>query len=518
MQQWSQSEQPWSREMLAPFLEALLAGRPLLIVSNREPWSHSHRAEGDSLRIERPASGLVSALEPLALAAGGTWIAHGAGDADRLVVDGRDGVAVPPRHPSYRLRRLWLNEAEVEGYYRQLSNRGLWPLCHQAFVMPEFEPEHWRMYRQVNERFAEAILEEAEGQDAVVFLQDYHLALVPRLLRLARPELTLAQFWHVPWPHPERLRACPYSAELIEGLLGNDLLGFQTVRHCHHFLEAVEQLQQEGGRQPLRDHHVSRIGSFPISIDYEAWSEAAGQPAALRAIGAWQEELAVQGCPLGIGIDRLDYTKGLPQRLRAVDHLLKQQPRWRGQFCFVQLLAPPRDGIDTYRDLRLELEQLVARINDRWRQGEWQPLRLLHQQRQPHELLALHRLADFCVVSSLDDGMNLVAKEFVASRCDGDGVLILSRCTGSAAELEGALLVNPFSPSELALAMDHALTMEEPLRRRRMAQMRSRVREHNVYHWGATILAEAVQSRSAVTPLQERMAALPDFPLAMAQD
>lgn len=510
MQQWSPMEQPWNREMLSPFLEALLGDRRLLIVSNREPWIHSHRPGHDGLRIDRPTSGLVSALEPLALAAGGTWIAHGGGDADRLVVDEQDGIAVPPRDPRYRLRRLWLSDAQIEGYYHQLANRGLWPLCHQAFVMPEFEPEHWQVYRQVNACFAEAILEEAKEQEALVFLQDYHLALVPRLLRQARPDLTVAQFWHVPWPHPDLLRACPYSDELIEGLLGNDLIGFQTMRHCQHFLEAVEELQREGGRLPLPDHHVTRIGSFPISIDYEAWDSAAGLPATTKASEAWRQELALQDGPVGIGIDRLDYTKGLPQRLRAVDRLLEQQPRWRGSLRFLQLLAPPRDGIETCRRLRLELEQLVDQINERWREEAWAPLTLLQQQRQPHELLALHRLADFCVVSSLDDGMNLVAKEFVASRSDGDGVLILSRCTGSAAELEGALLVNPFSPQELALAMHNALVMEEPLRRRRMAHMRLQVQENNIYHWAATILAEAVQTRmgGAMQPVSPSASAL----------
>lgn len=497
--------------MLGPFLGALLGGRPIVIVSNREPWIHRRAEDGGPPRVERPASGLVSALEPLAEASGGTWIAHGIGSADRLVVDGQDAVALPPGRPRYRLRRLWLSAEQVRGYSTHLANRGLWPLCHLAFVEPEFDPDHWRTYRQVNELFARAVLEETPAQGAMVFLQDFHLALVPSLLKRARPSLTVAQFWHVPWPPAEQLRACPYSGELIEGLLGNDLLGFQTGEHCRHFLEAVERFapadamprpRGAGGASPepevlvpsLPAGHVTRIGSFPISIDFDAWSGPAGQPEALEAMALWRRQLGLEDCPLGIGIDRLDYTKGLAQRLRAVDLLLERHPDWRGRLRFLQLVAPARDGIALYGSLRRDLEQLVARINRRWRQGSWYPLLFLQERRGPLELLALHRLAAFCLVSSLDDGMNLVAKEFVASRCDGDGVLILSRHAGSARELEGALLVNPFAVEELAEAMHGALTMEEPLRRARMARMRSQVREHNVYHWAATLLGEAAQA------------------------
>jgi len=521
MHELQSEEQRWSRELLAPYLGSLFEGRPLVIVSNREPWIHCLADDGGSLRAERPASGLVSALEPLAEAVGGTWIAHGAGTGDRIAVDGCDAVALPPGSPSYRLRRLWLSEAQIDGYYRQISNRGLWPLCHQAFVVPQFDPANWHTYRQVNELFARTILEEAPEDGALVFLQDYHLALVPRLIKQARPGLTVAQFWHVPWPHIGQLRTCPYAVELIEGLLGNDLLGFQSVDHCRHFLEAADQLPAQAaaeneaaasaqgalptgnghGRDAgLPSGHVTRIGSFPISIDFAAWDVMAEQPPVREASLAWRRELDLDGQRLGIGIDRLDYTKGLLQRVVGLDHLFETQPQWRGRLRFVQLLAPQRDGIDTYRDLRRELEQRVARLNDRWRQGRWFPFLLLQQQRRPSDLPALHRLAVFCLVSSLDDGMNLVAKEFVASRSDGDGVLILSRYTGSARELDAALQINPYAPQELAAAMHQALTMPEPLRRRRMARMRRQVREHNVYHWAAKLLTAAAQSRGPQAP------------------
>lgn len=509
MGDWRELPPRWSRERLTSLLHNLFGDRPVVIASNREPWIHSLSEDGAGLVVHRPASGLVSALEPLAEASRGTWIAHGAGSGDQLVVDGHDAVAVPPQDPRYRLRRLWLQDGLIEGYYANLANRGLWPLCHLAFVAPEFDPDDWSAYRQVNALFAEAILEETAGHDdALVFLQDFHLALVPQLLRQARPSLTLAQFWHVPWPHPDRLRACPYSAELIEGLLHNNLLGFQTQEHCQHFLAAVDGLRGRDGdgqrmaREPglasllLRAGPMTHIGSFPISIDFDAWNAAATQPPVLNALEHWRGQLDLGEQRLGIGIDRLDYTKGLRQRLRAVDRLLELQPHWRGRLRFLQLLNPSRNGIDDYRLLGEEIERQVARINDRWRQGAWQPLQLLRRRCEAAELLALHRLADFCLVSSLEDGMNLVAKEFVACRCDGDGVLILSRYTGSARELgAGALLVNPFSLDDLALAMHTALTMEEPQRRWRMAQMRRQVCTHNIYHWAANILTEIAHSQ-----------------------
>ena len=516
MDVWLERDQVWSRDSLAPYLESLLAGRPLVIVSNREPWIHSLSPESsDTVLVERPASGLVSALEPLAEATGGTWIALGHGSADRLVVDGSDAVAMPPASPRYRLRRLWLNQGQIDGYYRQVSNRGLWPMCHLAYVAPRFEPRHWQTYRQVNAMFARSILEETPEDGAVVFVQDYHLALVPRLIKLARPSLTVVQFWHIPWPAAEQVRSCPYADELINGLLGNDLLGFQTDEHCQNFVDTLEQLRtlslasdgeprleswppdEAADNRPAR--HRTRIGSFPISIDFEAWNAAAGLPEVNTAIKAWRQALDLDGQRLGIGIDRLDYTKGLLQRLDGLDHLFELHPEWLGQLLFLQVLAPSRQGIETYDQLRIDIERRVQEINDRWRQDQWQPLQLQHQQHQPAQIHALHQLADFCVVSSLDDGMNLVAKEFVASRCDSDGVLILSRYTGSAKELPDALQVNPYARHEIAQAIHEALTMNESIRRYRMARMREQVRTHNIYRWSAELLGHVAQ-RQPIDP------------------
>ena len=489
----------WSRERLQALIREGLAGLPLIVVSNREPWMHRRDGLG-LIRAERPASGLVTALEPFAEASGGTWIAHGSGDADRISVDAVDAVAVPPDQPRYRLRRVWLTDAEQQGYYTQLANRVLWPLCHVAFVAPHFEQAHWHTYRQVNARFADAVLEEAAGQPALVFLQDYHLALVPQLLRQANPRLLLVQFWHVPWPNRELLRTFPQADALIEGLLGNDLIGFQIPAHARNFLDAADRLVEArvdpDGDQVHQNGHRTHVGAYPISIDYKQWNSAAASAAVATAMQRWQQQIGVHDpALLGVGMERLDYTKGLPQRLLAVEQLLEDHPEWHGRFCFVQLLATSRTEIAEYRQLRQELERIAARVNTRWATGSWQPLQLRIEQRDLTERLALQRLGRFCVVSSLHDGMNLVAKEFVASRCDGDGVLILSRFAGCALELAGALQVHPYCVEQIAAAMAQALSLEPADRRLRMEQMRRQVADYNVYRWGASILADSLRLR-----------------------
>ena len=493
------SNHHWSRESLKALLQEGLGDLPILVVSNREPWTHA-RKNGGEIQAHRPASGLVAALEPFAEATAGTWIAHGSGDADRCCVDQSDAVAVPPDHPLYRLRRVWLSSAEVQDYYANLSNRGLWPLCHVAFVPPLFEHAHWQVYRQVNQRFADVILEETKGQPALVFLQDYHLALVARMLRQANPRLITVQFWHVPWPNREVLRTFPYADELIDGLLGNDLLGFQGKASAHNFLDAADRLVEArvdpDGDQVAQHGHHTRVGSYPISIDFDSWNQAAAAPPVADAMQQWRKELRLeQGQLLAVGMERLDYTKGLIQRLQAVDRLLQLEPTLRGRLRFVQLLANSRGTIAEYRNLRLQLEALSQQINRRWAAGGWQPLHLSIEERSFTDRLALMRLGRCCVVSSLHDGMNLVAKEFVAARCDGDGALVLSRFTGSAQELSGALLVNPYSVEALAKTIRRALQMPEQQRRLRMAQMRRQVCEQNVYRWGGAIVSDILQIR-----------------------
>ena len=489
----------WTKEGLHRLLEGRFRDLKFIAVSNREPYIHQFR-DG---RIEcfQPASGLTVALDPIMRATGGTWVAHGSGDADRLTVDARDHVEVPVADPCYTLRRVWLDRDTEDRYYYGLANEGLWPLCHIAFERPVFRLKDWESYRRANEAFAEAVLEEAAGRPALVFIQDYHFGLLPRILKKRNPNLTIAQFWHIPWPNREVFRAFPWQEELLDGLLGNDLLGFHLQYHCSNFLDTVDRCLEakvDGERcDVVRQGGVTRVRPFPISIDFEAHAEEAASSEVVRHMASWRSELGEDAAVLGIGIDRADYTKGIPERLRAVDRLLEMCPEYRGKLVFLQVAVPSRVRIPGYETLNREIEGLAREMNERWGRGGWQPIRLCQRHLPQAELMALHRLADFCVVSSLHDGMNLVAKEFVASRDDEDGVLILSTFTGASRELTAAVLVNPFSADQMAEAIRDGLTMPATERRKRMRALRTVVMERNIYRWGADLMATLLQVEAA---------------------
>jgi alpha,alpha-trehalose-phosphate synthase [UDP-forming] len=504
----------WTQQKLHEALEGHFYNRRLIAVSNREPYIH--RFSGHRVECIQPASGLASALDPIMRATGGTWIAHGSGDADRFTVDPFQHVAVPEGDPRYTLRRVWLDPETERRYYYGLANEGLWPLCHIAFQRPQFRAEDWESYREANYAFAEAVLEEAAGKPAVVFIQDYHFALLPRILKKRNPSLTVAQFWHIPWPNREVFRAFPWGEELLDGLLGNDLLGFHLQYHCANFLDTVdrgvEAMVDVEYCSIRRGGTVTLVRPFPISIDFEAHNKEAQSSAVDTRMEVWRRELRLNTEHLGIGIDRADYTKGIPDRLRAIDRLLELFPDWRGKFVFLQVAVPSRTRIAAYGDLNSEIERISAEINARWSAGDWEPIRLWPRHLPQPDLMALHRLAAFCLVSSLHDGMNLVAKEFVASRADEDGCLILSEFTGAARELTEAIPVNPFSADEMAEAIDRALTMPAAERRRRMQALRATVREQNVYAWGANLMRVLLQcesgGRGAMTRERARVSAV----------
>jgi alpha,alpha-trehalose-phosphate synthase [UDP-forming] len=465
--------------------------RRFILVGNREPYQH--RYAGGRIECVPPASGMVSALEPILCASGGVWVAHGSANADRKTVDSYDHVRVPPDDPQYTLRRVWLTKAQEDGYYYGLANEGLWPLCHMVFTRPMFNPRHWPVYRQVNEQFAQAVLEEAGNDPAFVFVQDYHFGLLPRILKEKSPNLIVAQFWHIPWPNPEVFQTFPWKEELLDGLLGNDLLGFHLRYHCKNFLDTVDRTLE--AKVDYERFEITRRGKvtvvrpFPISIDAEYHEQTAQSQAVEDEMDRWRAQLRLTDEFVGIGIDRLDYTKGIPERLRALDLFLEQHAEYRQRLIFVQIGVPSRSHVPEYKRLDDEVDDLVDEINWRWGTETWRPIVYLKHQHGPVQMMALHRLADFCMVSSLDDGMNLVAKEFVTSRFDGDGVLILSRFTGAARELTSAVIVNPFALNELADAMFQSLTMSEDERRKRMQKMRAVVAENNIYRWAGKVLS-----------------------------
>lgn len=501
----------WSAPMLREILDRELRGQQVIIVSNREPYIHVQQAEG--IVVRRPASGLVTAIEPIMRACSGTWIAHGSGSADRQVVDSHDRIRVPENDPSYSLRRVWLTREEEAGYYYGFSNEGMWPLCHIAHVRPTFRASDWKQYQAVNQKFAKAVVEESRGDDPIVLIQDYHLALLPRMIRELLPRATIITFWHIPWPNPEAFGICPWRNELLSGLLGSSILGFHTQFHVNNFMDTVDRyvearVDRETQNVSFREETTS-VKRYPISIEWPPKPELMEVPVeesrrAIRQMHGLPADHAV-----GIGVDRLDYTKGIEERFRAVEKMLDNEPSWVGRFSFIQIAAPTRASIGDYQQYEQRVRGLVTRINAKFSDGVHPAIILLVQHHEPQQVFEYYRAADVCVVSSLHDGMNLVAKEFVSARDDDSGVLVLSQFTGAARELPEALIVNPYDIDECANALLSSLTMPAPLKRARMRLMRSLVREFNVYRWAGRMLIDAAAIRRR-TRIVERSAFMPE--------
>jgi len=488
----------WTADRLAVHVRDRLEDGRLFVVSNREPYTHTRR--GKLLEVKVPPSGLVTALEPVLRACGGTWVAHGSGDADLETVDRHDRLAVPPDDPHYTLRRIWLTKEEEAGYYYGFANEGLWPLCHIAHTRPIFRADDWKHYQEVNRKFADALLEEMESvTHPAVLVQDYHFALLPRMIKQSRPDARVAIFWHIPWPNPEAFRICPWQGELADGLLGADLIGFHIQAHCTNFLQTVDRIVESRidweHFSVQRLDHQTAVRPFPISVEFCEEPSDAPPESAYEERVALLKALGVEAVCMGVGVDRLDYTKGILERFLAVEHFLEKYPHYQRVFTFVQIGAPSRTHIKRYHDLQAEVEAEADRINWRFQTDQWKPIILLNRQHSHKEIEPYYRAADLCLVTSLHDGMNLVAKEFVATRRDELGVLILSCFTGAARELQDALQVNPYDIDQTAEAIRAALEMPPEEKRLRMQRMRKLVREHNVYRWAGSLIRELCDVR-----------------------
>jgi len=492
-----ESQLTWTAETLRAILHSELRGEDVIVVSNREPYIHQRH--GERVEVRRPASGLVTALEPIMRACSGVWIAYGGGSADRDVVNGDDRVAVPPEKPAYQLRRVWLTQEEESGYYYGFANEGLWPLCHIAHVRPVFRSGDWGHYVAVNRKFADAVVSEAKTRNPIVLVQDYHFALLPKMIRERLPEATIITFWHIPWPNPESFAICPWREEIVAGLLGSSILGFHTQFHCNNFVDTVDRcLEARVDREAFTvsvGGKLTAVRRYPISIAWPPEADSLCRPVDQCRTSVRQELGLPPDHALGVGVDRLDYTKGIAERFRAVERLLELQPEWVGRFSFVQVAAPSRSSIDEYQSHEAQVRALAARINARYTRGGIPPILLLVEHHEPQQVYEYYRAADLCFVSSLHDGMNLVAKEFVAARSDDRGVLILSQFTGAARELPEALIVNPYDTDQCAAALHLALTMPAAEQRDRMRLMRGLVAEFNVYRWAGRMLLDAALMR-----------------------
>ena len=487
----------WTKESLKKAIEEQLGEYLLIVASNREPYIHMHKKA--KIIFQRSAGGVVTALDPVMKACSGLWIAHGSGDADKKTVDKNDRLQVPPDDPKYTLHRIWLTKEEEDGYYYGFANEALWPLSHISYTRPHFEETDWKMYEKVNRKFADAILKEVGDKKAFVWIQDYHMALLPKFLKEAGGNnIITAHFWHIPWPNPEVFRICPKKKEILEGLLANDLLGFHLRYHCENFIATVEkEIEARVDRERLsiiKGGHETMIRAFPIGVDHEYVERLSESKEVKEDMQSLKEEFLINHDFVMLGLDRIDYTKGIPERLRAIDRFLEKYPEYKGKFVFIQMGRLSRMHIPAYKNLNDEINALVEEINWKHSQEGWQPILFVRRHLSYPEVIAFYKLANICIVNPLHDGMNLVAKEYVATRTDNTGVLVLSQFTGSARELQNeAIMINPYDTEDCADKIKEAISMDKAEVEHRMQKMREQVSRNNIYRWAGKILAELLR-------------------------
>lgn len=503
----------WSPDTLRRILRTELPEAQVIVVSNREPYIHNLKDGKVDLVV--PASGLVSALEPVTRACGGTWIAHGGGSADKLTVDQNDRLQVPPENPAYTLRRVWLSEEEQQGYYYGFANDGLWPLCHIAFTRPQFRASDWEMYQAVNQKFADVVVAEARNERPIVLIQDYHFALLPRMIRRRLPEAIIITFWHIPWPNSEVFSICPWREQILDGLLGSSIVGFHIQFHCNNFTESVDRFLES--RIEREDSSISfggettLVNSYPISIEWPPSALETQPPVAECRKKIFERFGLSPDTKLFVGVERLDYTKGIVDRFLAFEELFRNHPEWIGRMVFLQIAAPSRGTLPAYQHLHEECLNFVEAFNERHGSGSYKPIIMLDEHHTQQDIYNLYRAADACMVSSLHDGMNLVAKEFVAARDDEQGVLLLSTFAGASRELLDALIVNPYDATAMGEAMLRALNMPAEEQRERMRRMRETVRDNNIYRWAGSMLQDAARLRKR-SQMQEATTPPPQQP------
>jgi len=484
---------PWTKTQLNESIKKIIGDRLLIIASNREPYIHTYK-EG-KVEYIRPIGGAVTALDPVMRVTKGTWVAYGSGNADKDVVDKKNEVKVPPENPKYKLRRIWLSKDEENGYYYGYSNKAMWPLCHMAYTRPAFDDVDWAYYKIVNQKFADTILDIVKDQKAFVWIQDYHLLLLSKLLKEKNKNLITAHFLHIPWPNPEAFRICPQKNEILEGLLSNNLLGFHIRYHCSNFMETVK-LEMEARIDTERTSvvyggHETLVRAFPISVDFAEISEQAESKEVKSAMKKLRHEFSIENDVfIMVGLDRIDYTKGIVEKIRAVDRFFEKFPEYKGKVTFIQKGGLSRMHIPEYKELNDTLNRLVEEVNWKHSTEKWYPILLIRRHMSRTGIIALYKMANACLVSPLHDGMNLVCKEFIATKNDLNGVLILSQFTGAARELDDAIFVNPYDRENFAIMLKEAVELPDSKKKKRMKRLRSVVKENNIYKWAGKFLEE----------------------------
>lgn len=485
-------DSPWTAERLGEFIKASFKDRPIYVLTNREPYVHTKVK--NKIEWSVPASGVISALESVMEACGGMWIAHGSGNADAETADANGKIRVPPDEPKYTLKRISLSDEQIKGYYTGFSNEALWPLCLMAHTRPIFRADDWTEYKKVNALFATTLLEEIRHVDRpIILIQDYHLSLVPLIIKKSRPDALVAMFWHIPWPSAAQFNICPRRKEILEGMLGADLIGFQTQQHCNNFIETVgNEIESRIDYEQFtiyRNEHKSLIKPFPISIAYPGSAEPHGN----QDVDVLKQFGIAEDTRLVLGVDRLDYTKGIPEKFKAIEFILTEHKKYRGHLTLLQIASPTRESVEKYREYAALVTREAERINEKFGTKDWKPIVLEKRHYTHDEIGRLYQRADVCLISSLHDGMNLVAKEFAAARTDETGVLVLSEFAGASRDLKGALLINPYSAEESSAALHQALQMPMSEQHRRMKSLRAAVRDYNIYRWSAELIKSLSQ-------------------------
>ncbi len=479
---------PWTADRLKEFVKSYLKDRKIFAVSNREPYVHNKTKNGIECSI--PASGMVTAIEPVMASCGGVWLAQATGDADKKTADADGKLQVPPDDPKYTLKRIWLSEKEQRGFYVGFSNEALWPLCHNVHNRPIFRKEDWQEYRRVNGKFAQNLLREIDGiEKPLILVQDFHFALLPQMIKKSRPDAKIGLFWHVPWPSPEVFNICPWHKEILEGMLGADIIGFHTQQYCNNFMGTVGK-----GMESMVDleqfsitlkSHLTYIRPFPISVEFTSKEE---EKLDVKRREDLLGQFGIKSEHVGLGVDRLDYTKGILERFKGLEFFFNSFPAYKEKFTFLQIAPPSREGVEKYREFNEELTAEAERINEELSQNDWKPIVLIKKHFTHEDLSLLYRRANLCLVTPLHDGMNLVSKEFVAARNDESGVLILSQFAGASRELKGAIIINPYSAEQTSSAIYEALNMSLSQQHQRMKKMREAVKNYNVYRWSAEFM------------------------------
>ncbi len=481
----------WDKNIVVDIVRERLADKLFVVVSNRQPYIH--KIVKGKIECMRGPGGVITALDPVMRELGGLWVSSGSGEADKLVAQDSK-VRVPPENPLYTLRYVWLSKEENLGYYYGFSNQALWPLMHIAYIRPVIKEEDWQVYKEVNRKFAHAVNEEIQGKEAVVFVQDYHLAMVSQYLKEINSRVVTLLFWHIPWPPYDIFRILPQKQEFLSGMLSYDLLGFHIPYFCNNFLSAVAaELESKINRETssaVFKGHSSLVRAYPISVDFEGINKKANSSEVSEAMELLRQEFGLQGKKVIVGLDRIDYTKGIPERILGVEKLLELHPEWKEKIVFIQMGEISRIHLSQYKQLNDNINALVEEVNFKYAHNSWRPIVFVRRHLSFAELLAFYRLADVCLVTSLHDGMNLVAKEFISSRCDNRGVLILSQFTGAARQIKDALLINPYSRLDVALALHQALSMSEEEVKRRMKKLRQNVQRNNIWRWIGKIISD----------------------------